>query len=292
MAITEANLFRLTYIFGGPQVGWSETIVINSVSGSIDDAETVGYNIAKLRAPLLGKEYFVKGQRTALIRVAGVKQLNVSQRKRNGYPLKGSQLVSNSGDDDSLCVVTDWTSTDRRREKQSFLGGIPDAICVDAGTYDPSGAGGWGGRFDSWSGAVVQSNGGWITDTKIGEANIDAYTSSASGIVTLTLSNALLTPFATGSLIEVRVKKLNGGGPLNGLLLVRVLSTNSCETVKAIAVGPFRSIGILSAYSHPFAGVQLDGGITGRIVAGQIGEHKRGRPLLRSPARSKARILF
>lgn len=292
MAITEANLFRLTYIFGGPQTGWSETIVINSVSGSIDDAETVGFNIAKLRAPCLGKEYYIKGQRTALIRVAGVKQVNVSQRKRDGFPLKGSQLASNSGDDDTLCVVTDWTSTDRRREKQSFFGGIPDAICVDAGTYDPSGAGGWGARFASWAGAVIQSNGGWITDTKIGEGTIDAYTSDDQGIVTLTLAPAIFNTFTAGDLIEVRVKKLNNGGPLNSLLLVRVLTTNTCQTVKPIAVGPFRSKGIMSVYSHPFAGVQLDGAVVGRIVAGQIGEHKRGRPLLRSPARSRARILY
>ena len=289
-----ADLYRVTWIFRGPDHGWSESLIYSADGQSPAGVSGIAINTALARAALLGRGYSMKAQRVALIRFAnGTKVKNVV--KLNEFNFFPSQADANAGDEVNQCVQVQFSNARGDRKKKMFMGGIPDGISQDDGTLNTA-DNGWGSRFDTWKGTLAPGQGtswGWLGDDPATAATIIGYTSDAQGYVTFNLAanlfNAPLTNL-TGQQ-TVRVKGLNSGhSALNKAIVVVPTGSTAgppqvwhCVTAKAIAVLGFTGNGVMTAYNHAYQGTTI-------IEAQAITEHKRGRPIGASRGRLPVQV--
>jgi hypothetical protein len=289
-----ADLYRVTWIFRGPDHGWSESLIYSADGQTPAGVSGIAINTALARAALLGRGYSMKAQRCAKIRFAnGQKIKNVV--KLNEFNFFPSQEDTNAGDEVNQCVQVQFSNAAGDRKKKMFMGGIPDGINQQDGTLVDA-DNGWSGRFNTWKATLAPTTGaswGWLGDDPATASTVIGYTSDAQGYVTFSLdTNIFAAPLTnlTGQQ-TVRVKQLNSGhSALNKALVVIPLPSTAgppivyhCKTVKAIAVLPFTGNGVMTAYNHGYQGSSV-------IEAQAITEHKRGRPIGASRGRLPVQV--
>lgn len=289
-----ADLYRVSWIFRGPDHGWSESLIYSADGTSPNGVSGLAINIALARAALLGRGYSMKAQRVALIRFAnGVKVKNAV--KLNEFNFFPSQTDANDGDEVNECVQVQFSNARGDRKKKMFMGGIPDGINNHDGTLDVT-DNGWDAKFRSWAtllAPTLTTSWGWLGDDPATASTIIGYTSDAQGYVTFNLQVNLFNAPLTNTTGQqtVRIKQLNSGhSALNKAVVVIPTGSTAgppevwhARTVKAIAVLPFSGNGVMSAYNHGYQGSTT-------VEAQTITTHKRGRPIGASRGRLPVQV--
>lgn len=279
-------LYRVTVIFNGAKHGWTESHVFSR------SATTSGAFAATLipwltaRAQLLGREFTIDGARVSLIR----DDLGFPVR-RNVFPLEqvfapANQTAANGGDDPGQSIKWVGTTVDGNRSKQLFAGGAPDDVSVNGGVFDRDKVN-YKTNFDSWNIITRSLGAGWLGFVALNEIPVTGYVASTTDIVTITVGGAGFPTGDIGSVQIVRIRGVNHGkSKLNGEFKVRIVDENTCKTVNPIALFTFASEGMLTTFDQPSTFFQSAGWSCVKTA-----DKKRGRPLLVSPGRAKARPL-
>lgn len=298
-----AFLFKQTTVFDGPRHGWTEALYFERPSGDVQSAIDFLSDYKNKRRPLLGKQCFLSGQRTLLVRDdTGAKVTRQGLVNDFGTTLPGTQAQDAEDTGTSLLVV--WSDAQSRLKKTMFLGGAWASIFPFANSYVP--AGGWQGFFNAWRDYCITKHLGWMHRTVQRTATITNYvTDAATGIVTYTLRTgasiiADLTPRRT-----VNVEFFNRRSPLDGVQVVVPISevapvapatdwTTTVKTAQPRPAAAFATPGQMTLFGSTFVDVGAAGGAqqTGSINPVRPTGRKRGRPLFVSPGRQANRVRF
>lgn len=271
---------KCTWIFEGPQKGWTESLYLEPLTQTFGEAATLTNNLCVPRAALLGRECAIKAFRVQIVEDAAnlkVKRRgDTIQRPVFGYP-------GEPASDADLALLCDFTDAQLTRHKSLFLRGIWDSISQSYGGYHPSPA--WEARFDVWRTQLIASGFGWVGRNPSNPSNVTGYVQTDTGFVEITCADAIFTGFPAFVPIQVNVQGvLSKGGPsnLNGTLLVKPISTTKCQTVKQRAVLPFVDGGTLRTLSYVMVK-------TAQVGPEKIVTHETGAPLLESRGRQRDR---
>lgn len=283
--------WKYTLIFEGRGHGWTETFYFENGSDDFNAARTQVTNIPDKRAPLLGKECFIKGDRLArVINAAGVKEKRRVDVKR--MFLVGNQ--SQSADQTNMSLLTRWTTGDLAFNRLVFMGGVYDACLPAPDVFTP--AGNWTTNFNAWVAACQQANLGWLTSGRTVPATIDGYTFDPdTGHTTYSLlAPGLVWPNGLGKPNKVGVEFPLSKSPLDGTQIVVPLSATSAVTAKPRPAKPFTIQGLMVLFEPTFKTVGTAGGgqALGTIKEQVGASRKRGRPLLESRGRQPVRPLW
>lgn len=269
-----------TWIFAGNQKGWSESLYIEGVAGTIEAGRVIAFQVAPLRAQLLGAGLYIKA-----IRIQAVEDGAGNPLKRRGDTFQGlnfSGVATEPAAAPDLSALIDYVNAVGDRHRVGYLGGIWDSISTNFGSYTPSPL--WNTALIAWQAKILSFGYGWKGRTPGPDFVLSGYTQQANGQVLLTCQG---TPFATEGTAPfvVRVHDLpsvGGKSLLNGDLVVTKNSDSTCTTVARIAVTPFVADGFLNKFTYSFQEI-------GNLGVEKIVSRERGAPLLESPGRRRAR---
>jgi len=271
---------KVTWIFDGPQKGWTESLYIEPLTGTFAEASTLANNLCTPRRLLLSSQCAIKGYRVQVVQDAA--GLTVKRRGDTiQRPFFGNS--TQSGADADLALLLDFVDAPLTRHKVLYLRGIWDAISQNYGAYTP--VPDWEGHFESWRLQLIASGFGWVGRTPLAFANITNYLQADSGFVNITLGEDLFLGVPAGTPVNVNVAGLvsqGGRSTLNGSLLVKVLTATTCRTAKQIAVLPFVAGGTMQTYTQTMIK-------TAYVSPEKIVTRETGAPLLESPGRQRAR---
>jgi len=277
--------------FSGFNSGWSEVIYLDRAEESPGFVASLLIPAMQARAKALGKGYQIDAYTVRLVQnaagqpVRGVGFLNLA----NGLPYVPEQVAANVGDPTFVAgryIATNAAGTERR---QGFLGGLPDAVTASGGRLDVSQRN-WGGNVNEYLTLLLQLGAGWLSYQEQAVANLTGYSTNQGMVGAITVDAPIFAPYAPGTLLPVRISRLNGGGKsvLNGGHIAKVETATSVTLTTPRAAGPFIAPGRLRVYPPvpawiPWAGYQL---------VERASVHKRGRPFVLRPGRSKARPTY
>ncbi len=271
-------IFKCTMFFNGPKHGWSETHWYSSPNSAYPPVMLTLETLATRRAPLMGKECSIIGLRVSIE--------NPIRNDAMSRDLEG--FVGYSGytaDEPDAALLLRASDPSFAKHKQIYLRGIPDAIDVNFGTYDPSLAG-WDVRLQAYEDYLVNQLFGWLGVIGSGpvKANLTGYTQGVTGQVTVNVATDLFPLGLIGTNVIARGAKINTPqkSVLNNQQVYTVLSARSAITTQPIGVLPYTHGGYLSYTPLEFwkyADVRAR-----RIVSRRVGS-----PLLSSRGRSKVR---
>ena len=118
-----------TFLFEGPQDGWSETHVFQSPETDPRALAGVMSSIMQKRSTMLGNEYSGIG-----VRIRRVTDNDGNFVKRNAYPIVQffgpPQSVGGEGDPDFVAALGIATTADGNNSTRVYFGGVPDAVTV------------------------------------------------------------------------------------------------------------------------------------------------------------------
>lgn len=288
------STYRVQFLFQGPQDGWSETHIFQSPES---DPSTLGpamKAVMSKRVLMLGSQYSGIG-----IRVRRVFDNAGAKVARNVFPViapfPARQDADNAGDPDFVAALSIGTSANGNNATRTFLGGIPDAVTVNAGNMDynfPTG-GPFSGTFAGWDSLIRNSATnagpitlGYFTDPRLLTVAVNSYTVGLDTRPVFMTDAGLLAGLAVGGVYRCGFSKLNGSKSLlNKNMLCVVVDDHTLKSVKQEAAGPSTGAGQVIVYA------QLP---TFIAVAQQqlqlfAARHKRGRPFRRSRGRAPNR---
>jgi len=271
---------KCTFIFEGPQKGWTESLYLEPLTQTFAEASTLTQNLCVARAKLLGRESAIKAYRVQVVQDAGglpVKRRgDTIQRPFFGYE-------GQPGADADLALLCDFLDATATRHKSMFMRGIWDIISQNYGAYTPDPQ--FELFFTTWREQLISSGFSWLARNQLATSNVVGYEQTETGFVEITVSDPIFTGLPTLQPIQVQVQGVIGQGGLsnlNGTLLVKPLTATTCQTVKQRAVLPFLDGGKLSTFGYVMVK-------TAQVSPEKIVSHETGSPLLESPGRSKAR---
>lgn len=283
--------WKYTLIFEGRSHGWSETYYFNTDS---DDRATALTRVGPLpgkRAPLLGAECRVKGQRLVMWRnTAGIHTVRRGRATRLNLP--GTQAHSADQTNTSLLAV--WTTADEQYTRNVFMGGAWDDLFPAPEVLNTA-VGAWQSFWNQWVAACQTANVGWLNQQEEQRAKINSFAFDAeSGLVTFTLAAPGLTWNPDDDAVRAQVTYPNIKSALEGTYLVQPIDATHAITIKPrpalqttlkgtmiLREPVLRTIGIPAGQQTP-----------GTIVPIIGVSRKRGRPLLASRGRLPVQIRF
>lgn len=269
-----------TWIFAGPQKGWSESYYIQDLTPTIAAGQNIAAQVATVRAQMLGTECYIKA-----IRVQEVEDAGGNKVKFQGDTFQYPTYPGNTGHSAAQCdlsLLVDHQGQDGGRHRNGYLGGIWDDVESEFGKYKPPAA--FTAAFASWKAKILEFGYGWVSRTPSIDYALTNYTIDENQFVTITTGG---TPFngLGDAPFYVNVKKLpavGGRSALNGTLLVRRLTDSTCITMNRIAVGPFVAPGYLNKFTYQFREIA-------DLAVEKVVSRERGAPLLESRGRRRAR---
>lgn len=278
--------YRSTGYFSGGLSGWSESHVF-------DRNETDPGAVASLLVPLWQ-------QRAKLLGVGyQIDAFTVRQQQTpSGNPIKGVGFLvtppqpykpNHNFDGDPAFVAARIQVTNPTGDQRAFyyFGGPPDACTTNDGQFD-SGQANFLGNFTSWLSLYLGAVGGWFSLVNINDVAITTYTRTDGFADTFTVAGAPFTPFAAGTLLPARIRRLNTRSNLNGAQRIIVLTNSTFALADATATGPFVSQGFLKVKSDIPVFVPAGGA----NIINRAAKHKRGRPFSATRGRAPVRPRF
>jgi hypothetical protein len=281
--------WKYTLIFEGRGHGWSETFYVENDTDDFPTVYAALANIAPKRAPLLGAECRIKGDRLAeVISTTGVVQKRVSQVRR--LNLAGTQ--AHSADQTNTSLLATWITGDQKSKRLAFMGGVWDDVLPAPDVFSPSGA--WTTFWNQWVAACQTAKLGWLTSGRTTPATITGYTFDATtGLTTYVLkAPGLVWPNGDDRPNKVAVEFPLARSPLDGVQIVVPADATHATTAKPRPAQPFTISGIMVLFAPTFktigvgSGQQLPGTITAQIGVSR----KRGLPLLSSRGRLPVKV--
>ena len=265
-----------TWIFSGPQKGWSESLYIENISPDIPTGITLAQTIAEKRAACLGNGLSIKA-----VRVQQVEDELGAAVTRIGDTNSGTQYPSPASQtaiapDTSLlldCVTAGFTL-----HKKMYMGGIWKVISDNFGTYVPTA--GWNTVFNNWASSVIAAGYGWVHRIPTPKVPTDTITSDINAIVTVKCAAGTFAAWPTTPM-KANITDLATVGkpsPLNGERLFVKVDDDSIKTLESVATGPIIGTGFVNWWTFSFRQI-------GVIGPEKIRSRERGAPLLESPGR-------
>jgi hypothetical protein len=279
---------KATWIFSGPDHGFTESLFFQWPTGDLVAASDFVYNqVTTKRRPLLGAQHSIKAQRVSVeFSDAGLPVRNDSRLVK--FFLPGTAAQASAPNNVSLQVqFADSTS---RRKKLMFMGGMWRSINPADDILDTS-AGAFLSFFNTWKTSLISNGFGWIGTTDKRRAAVTNYTSTPAEVVTVTYAGAPITWPATDRPIPVTFSGINVHSVLNGPQVITPSGANTVTLLKPIATGPFVSPGWINYNIKSFISLASpgNGAATGTVEAQNPMTRERGRPLLVSVGRARAK---
>lgn len=279
--------YRVTQLFSGFGVGWSETHVFTRQESDPGAVAGVLVQFAQLRANLLGREYKMDGYRVKLYLDA-----TGARVRRAAFPQiqqfsPADQTAVNKGDPAFVAGRVIMSDITGQHITRVFMGGPPDG-CTDSGGAFKASYQGWDQKVKDWFTEGVARGLSYLSFPVLRDVGISNYVIGPGLIVTYTHPAASFPAPDFGKTFVARVSGLNNQKSiLNRVQNVAVIDAVTSATIKSHAAGPFASSGRMKTYNplpsvFPLAGFQISP-ITAR--------HKRGRPFGASPGRLRAQPL-
>jgi pimeloyl-ACP methyl ester carboxylesterase len=301
-----AAIAKVTFFFTCNGYGWTESYWSQAAFSLPQQYYPQAFNLAGLRAQLMGNNTTLTHIRISLINVPATYGPGGQSPPRNSQlftlapPLTGPGVqpgdpTKNPTDMPDVCMLCRWIPTIAVASKLQYMRGIPDDFDVMGGLPALTPVAYFGGSWTNFVTAIQTGFGAGVNQTGpwgyVGKnpgaqavASISALTQTSGGYVSITTStnlfNLALTP--VNSVVPVRISKLTVPGNLNSVHPVQVYSANQFVTEKKIAILAWDSSPGKVTYSPltyiPVATVQFS----------RIGERKAGRPF--AVARGRAPI--
>lgn len=261
--------------------GWSEVHYRLSGSDNPDlkvQLDTFLLNVGLPRAQMLGEDCYGVGMRVSY------KRDLVIASKPNREFLPGQ--VGQPGAAPSASLAVNMADSTNTRSKIIHLRGFWDSV-EENERYVPARpeAAGWIDRFNAWKQALIAGQYGWLAKTAADSAKGKAlsYVVANNGIVTFTLEGPGMPEAVVGTQQQVRFSKFNKSNSLlNKTILVNVDTRTSLTSVNPHAAQIMTSSG---RYNFRGTGFVPYNDVSSVV----LGERRMGKPLNRSPGRSKAR---
>lgn len=272
-------LFRHTLIFEGGGHGFSEALYFEMPSDDIAAAQLYVEPIKDKRAPLLGTETQIKGDRvTLVINAAGNPVKNRALVRKFHLPGNANEHSCPS----NLSLQVQWSTVDASKKKLMFMGGVWRNIFPNLDAFNPN-YGTWGSQFQAWRSLMQEKKMGWLAAPGGSEAIITGYTFDAdTGFTTYTIAAGGIVWPNLSKPVPVSVEFPLSRSPLDGRQLVIPLTATSIQTAQQRPAAPFTVPGKMVLKSPTFVsiGVAPPLNIPGSINAQNPMSRKRGRPLL------------
>jgi hypothetical protein len=279
------QILKFVTIFGSNQgYGFTEVHYKQSDSDNpnlLTQLNNFRTNIALKRAQLLGEDVAMVGYRVSYPRQGSTASYGLREFVPGVEGKKGAAA--------QISLAVNFNDSTYTKSKIVHLRGFWDVIEYDE-SYHPesSEAAGWEDNLIAWKQALIDGGYGWPSKAPAtsSKGDVTNYTSDASGHVTFTLANPSVPLPAVGTVIQVRFSRINDSESiLNRQLMVRVAGPLTLVTIKQIGAGPFESAGRYNYRATGFVGYANTGSIS-------LGDRSMGRPLNRTPGRSKAQRLY
>lgn len=268
--------YKIIFSFNQKKQGWTEVYYKDTPASNLESVKDQVIPLAQKRAALSGAETFLDAIRVSREGVANDSVITY-------VPFKGLSTEQSGSPDDALLVR--MGNTDNTRHRQMFLRGIYDGLADRGGSFNnayPAFITPW----QNYEAEVVAGGYVWPSvdpATKV-RKDLVGYVSDAVERVTFTTVEPVFPAGKIGSTVRVRVSGVNGGSVLNGSLLVKVLTTTTCQTIEPYATFAYRFGGKLLYSEVTFA-------VIANVRAQKIVSRQVGSPLLvsrgRLPARSR-----
>lgn len=276
------TVLKMVMMFrGGEGYGWSEVHYRLSSSDSPDlKAQLNNFlgNVAPYRQQMLGEDCAIVGARVSYPRAGAIASFGLRQY------LAGP--AGHSGSAAQLSLAVNFKDSTYTKSKICHIRGFWDAVEYDE-SYHPEAdaATGWQGALEGWKAVLIAGEYGWPAKDPATSAKgqVDTYVALPGGQVKLTLSNVVGTLPALNSVFQMSFSKINKSeSVLNDSFLVERTGALEVTTVQQIGVGPFASKGRFNYRGVQFVRYFDTGSIS-------VGERRMGKPLNRTPGRSRAR---
>ena len=285
------SLFKHTLIFEGNGHGWTETLYFFA---NTNDLNVAGANVAGLadkRAPLLGKEAQIKGERLALI-LNNVGAHVTRKTTVTKYFKPGNQ--NEPTEDSGTSLQVQFVTGDQGSKKLMFMGGVWRNIFPNGDSFNPA-YGTWASAFNQWADFVKTQKLGWLGRVVDQQADITGYTfDPETGLTSYVLGGAGITPPNFTDPVRVGVEFPTTRSALDGIQLVVFDDATHCKTAKFKPSRPFLIKGKMKTYTYGLlhAGSGGTGQPTGTITGQNPVDRKRGRPLFVSRGRLANRVVW
>lgn len=280
-----ATLYNAVIYFEGQGKGWSEKYTINAeLTGLPPPPANPNWNsltlldsffdqLVQKRRLLLGKQFNIVAQK--------ISRVPSDKRSRLGYRFYPGNATLNAEDVHTDLVVS-CDNVDDSRHKIIHMAGVPDDIVIEGGVFSEAPPG-WLTNWGSYVGTLTGAAYGWNGRLAHHSALITQYAEEVgTGLQVIDLEDTIFDTLATGTLLEVRVARCIPA-EINGQLLVSVVNSSRCKTVKRISLFPYQSGGRLSWNTFDFIH-------NAQVRPQKIGRRPRGLPLFQLRGRARARI--
>jgi hypothetical protein len=274
----------VTMFRGGEGYGWSEVHYRLSDSDTPDLKSQLNSFIANVlpaRQQLLGEDCAIVGARVSYPRAGAIASYGLR------YFLPGPEGHTGSAAQISLAInFVDSTYT---KKKILHLRGFWDSVEYNE-SYHPEaeGAAGWEAALIGFKTALISNSYGWPTKSIDNSARgvVATYTALGTGHVKLTLADVVGPLPPLNAIVTMSFSKINKSNSiLNRALLVQVTGVNEVTTIQQVGAGPFESKGRFNYRAVGFTAYKETGSIS-------VGERRMGKPLNRTPGRSRAKRLY
>lgn len=284
-----ASLYKHTLIFEGAGHGWTETMYFERPTDDVDGALAWVSVIKQKRAPLLGAQFSIKGERVALIKDAAGNKVTRRAAPAKFF-LQGNQ--QHQGEDTGTSLQVLMQSSDKSHNKLTFLGGPWAEIFPFANSYTPA-AGGWQTFFGAWAAALIDRQMGWMSQTVVESRKITGYVfDPLTGRTEYTLGLPGMTWDVDLPPTRVNVEFPAVKSPLDGVQIVVPSMATKCKTAGPRPAPAFAIEGTMKRYAFGFVNLATlnQQGQPGTITGQNPVSRKRGRPLSVSRGRSPAKV--
>lgn len=271
----------VTMFRGGEGYGWTEVHYRLSASDTPDlKAQLNSWltNVLPARQAMLGEDCAIVGARVSYPRAGAIASFGLR------YYLPGPE--GHPGSAAQLSLAINFKDSTFTKTKILHLRGFWDGVEYNE-SYHPEGpdAAGWEAALVAWKLALLGGEYGWPTKDIATSAKgvVDGYTQLAGGQIKLSLAEVVGPLPAIGAVFQMAFSKINKSqSVLNDTFLVQRTGAAEVTTIQQIGAGPFESKGRFNYRAVAFTKYQETGSIS-------VGERRMGKPLNRTPGRSKAR---
>lgn len=279
------NVFKVTYIFSGREVGWTESYWLQGANNDHSKQVASVVTLAKARAICLSKPCKIKGYRISLDDTGPDALLEYDEFRPKEVNL-GNDVVIKFDDacEPDVSLLVRCSNATQSRHKHIFMRGIPDDIEKNNGEYQRTAA--WKLAFNNFANTLTVGVWGWMgvdaaaRVSKVGVVNVEE---AAGGTTTFTFKSDLFPAgLDANKPVKVRISGVNKKSPANGTHIVYPVDRRTAVTVNALAPGKYH-FGGKAAYA-PLTFITIENVQDQKIV-----ERHAGAPLLPSRGRAPAR---
>lgn len=247
--------WKLDLNFAALKQGWQETYYADFGLPSFDGMLAVATKLADLRIALCANPVVITSYSISDPLTDGQQGETVDFR-----PVKAAASVAEGAGDPATSVNVVFRNATEKRKRRIFMRGVPDSVVTDFGQLASVAWGLWHNKFlalrDYLLGIVNGQAGGivygWLARKRVAvDPSPVSYAYAVGETNPVFTTNAdFFTTDDVGKKRYVRVSGLNGGqSPLNGQLIVRVITRSTFTLLKPIAAFPQSSPGIVRRYA-------------------------------------------